>query len=159
MIVSVVDPSRTFSLRQRVLRPHQALEDIARDNEIPGAVTFGASTGMNSPILATATVYPEEPPESLSAIRALSQTHRPWRLRAVATEEAHRSQGLGKQVLDAIIEHITEDENAVLWCYARVTAQDFYAREGFHRFGEVFDVEMIGAHITMYRAIDRLVTD
>lgn len=157
MAISVgpVDPSRTFALRQRVLRPHQSIEVVARDNDIAGAISFGASESGDDRVLATATIYPEEPPAELTPIVKLAATRRAWRLRAVATEEHRRSEGLGKLVLDAIVDYIAASEDVVLWCYARIGARDFYTREGFTSFGEIFVVAEFGSHIVMYQAVDR----
>jgi GNAT superfamily N-acetyltransferase len=155
-VVGPVDPSRTFALRQRVLRPDHSIDVVAADNNIAGAITFGASEGDDGPILATATIYPEDPPAKFTPIVELAQSRRAWRLRAVATEELRRSEGLGKLVLESILDYITQKDDVVLWCYARVGARAFYERERFSSFGEIFVVEEFGPHIVMYRKIDRL---
>jgi GNAT superfamily N-acetyltransferase len=154
LTVGIVDPSRSYLLRQRVLRPHQSLEAVAADNNIFGALTFGASKGPAGEVMSTSTIYHETPPVELTPIVELSASRQAWRLRAVATDEHHRSQGLGKLVLDAVIDHIAGEGDGVLWCNARIPARNFYAREGFESFGEIFVVPEFGPHIVMYRAID-----
>ena len=155
LVVGPVDPARTYALRQRVLRPSQTIEEVARDSDIDGATTFGAFESSEGPVLATATIYPEHPPVDLVPIVELASTRVPWRLRAVATEAHRRGEGLGRLVLDAIIEHVTRESDAVIWCYARVSAREFYERALFVSFGEIFEVEGIGPHVVMYRSFDR----
>ena len=154
-IVGVVDPTRTFVLRQRVLRPHQSLVVVEEESRVPGSLTFGAAESMDAPVLSTATIYPEAPPDDLRPIVELARTRRPYRLRAVATTEGQRSRGLGKAVLESIVAHLSNEGEAVLWCYARIPARNFYLREGFSSFGEVFVIEDFGLHVVMFRAIDR----
>jgi GNAT superfamily N-acetyltransferase len=154
-LVGVVDPNRTYSLRQRVLRPDETLASVAQDNEFDGAITFGASESEDGEILSTSTIYREDPPTDLTPIAQLAAVRPAWRLRAVATDEHLRSAGLGRLVLNAVISHITENDDAVLWCYARVPARNFYLREGFLEFGEIFPIPKYGPHIVMYRSLDR----
>lgn len=155
LIVDIVDPFRTYELRHQVLRPGRPLAETTDNDTFASAITFGLTEGGDPRILATATVYPEEPPSSYAPLVLLAKTLRPWRLRAVATDERRRSEGLGKLVLDRIIDYITEEESALLWCNARITAQRFYVREGFLTYGPIFDVEHIGKHIVMYKTITR----
>ncbi len=154
-LVGVVDPNRTYSLRQRVLRPDETVASVAQDSEFDGAITFGACESEDGEILSTSTIYLEDPPPHLTPIAQLAATRPAWRLRAVATDEHRRSAGLGQLVLNAVISHITKDDDAVLWCYARVPARNFYVREGFLEFGEIFPIPRYGPHIVMYRAVDR----
>ena len=153
--VEIVDPSRTYELRHTVLLPGRPFSEIKDNDAFASAVTFGLTEGGDPRILATATVYREEPPSSCAPIVLLADSHRPWRLRAVATDERRRGEGLGRLVLDAVIEYISEDEPALLWCNARIAAERFYAREGFLSYGPIFEVEHVGQHVVMYRAIPR----
>ncbi len=154
--VKIVDPSRTYELRHRVLRPGRPFSETTDHDAFVSAVTFGLTQGEPRQILATATVYREEPPPTYAPLVRLSETHRPWRLRAVATDELRQREGLGRLVLNTIIDYITESESALLWCNARITAREFYTREGFLSYGPIFEVAHIGSHIVMYRAIARI---
>lgn len=153
--VEIVDPSRTFELRHRVLRPGRPLHETIEGVMPLASVTFGLTEDDDPRILATATVYPEDPPSTCTPLLALAEGHRPWRLRAVATEERRRREGLGALVLDAVIDHITEDAPALLWCNARLGAAAFYTDAGFSSTGPVFTVEHLGDHVVMYRALER----
>ncbi len=150
--VEIVDPTRTYELRHAVLRPGRPFAETVDDDAFSAAVTFGLSEGADSRILSTATVYREEPPARCAPIVELAKTYRPWRLRAVATDASRRNEGLGRLVLGAITAYITADGPALLWCNARITAERFYAREGFVTEGPIFEVEHIGRHVVMYRA-------
>lgn len=151
--IEIVDPSLTYELRHRVLRPDRPLTETIDNDAFASSVTFGLTEGDDPRILATATVYPEDPPPAYAPLVLLGETNRPWRLRAVATDAQRRSEGLGRLVLGAVIDYISEKESALLWCNARITAQAFYAREGFLTYGPVFEVEHIGRHIVMYKTI------
>lgn len=153
--VEIVDPSRTYDLRHQVLRPDRPFAETVDDDAFASAITFGLTEDGDPRILATATVYPEEPPPSYAPLVLLSKSYLPWRLRAVATDAQRRSEGLGRIMLNAIVDYITETESALLWCNARINAQAFYAREGFLTYGTVFEVEHIGRHIVMYKAITK----
>ncbi len=151
--VAIVDPAMTYALRHRVLRPDAPLAETAEINSLPGALTFGLTCDDDAEVISTATIYPEDPPPHLTPIVALTSTHRPWRLRAVATHEAHRSQAHGARVMTAVLDHLAGRGPTVLWCNARSDARDFYLREGFVTEGETFTIEGIGPHQVMYRTI------
>ncbi len=150
--VEIVDPSRTYELRHLVLLPNRPLSETTDDPAFASAVTFGLTEGADPRVLSTATVYREEPPAAYGPIVLLAREHRPWRLRAVATDAKRQGEGFGRLVLNAVVAYITEREPALIWCNARVTAEGFYAREGFLTYGPVFEVPHVGRHIVMYRA-------
>ena len=152
LVVEPIDPSRTLELRQRVLRPHLTLEQVAaaldegRDVEHYGAVD--TATGE---VLATGNLRREDPPSGLAAdVPPLPF----WRLRGMATREDLRDQGIGALVLDALVEHCAAHGGGVLWCSARLGARRFYARAGFAEWGTEYEVEHIGLHVLMWRLVE-----
>lgn len=54
-----------------------------------------------------------------------------WQLRGMATAEDHRGEGIGSVVLAEAVAAVRRCGGTLLWCKARVTAADFYARHGF----------------------------
>jgi len=76
-----------------------------------------------------------------------------WRLRAMATEDGFRGQGLGGRVLIAIVDHVASTGGGLLWCSARIRAVSFYERAGFSTLGDVYEEPAIGTHVLMWRAV------
>ena len=72
-----------------------------------------------------------------------------WRLRGMATEEDRRGEGLGAQVLAALVEHCRQEGGGELWCNARTSARSFYLRAGFVEVGEEWDDPELGPHVRM----------
>jgi GNAT superfamily N-acetyltransferase len=147
MEVREVAAIETLALRQRVLRPHQTLDELAHeDDDRRDAVSFAAIDA--GAVIGTASVHREPPPWA---------THEPqaWRLRGMATDEARRHLGVGTAVLDAAVDYVREHNGDLLWCNARVTAIAFYQRAGFTTRGESWDEPRLGAHIAMQRRVPR----
>jgi GNAT superfamily N-acetyltransferase len=75
-------------------------------------------------------------------------THGPndVQLRGMATDSAWAGRGVGKAVLEAAHELAGSRS---LWCDARMSAHDFYARLGWVAEGEQFDIPHVGPHTVM----------
>ena len=136
----------TFPLRQRVLRPHETLAQLAlAGDDHPDAGHFAARTPTGE-VVATATVRREAPPWAPADAGA-------WRLRGMATAEQWRNRGIGQKVLDAVVDHVAAHGGGPLWCNARLPAVPFYERAGFERRGEPWDEPHIGPHVAMRRQV------
>lgn len=133
----------TYELRQRLLRPHQTVEELQRLDEAD-AEYFAAMT--DDTVVATATVRRESCPWE-------PQRTDSWRLRGMATEPAYRGQGLGRQVLNAAVAHIASSGGGLVWCNARTPALSFYTRAGFVPYGDEWDEPLIGPHVRMWREV------
>lgn len=59
-----------------------------------------------------------------------------FQFRKFATETDQQGKGYGSLLLQHIVQLVTEQHAAVLWCNARVPATAFYARFGFSMTGE-----------------------
>jgi GNAT superfamily N-acetyltransferase len=80
-------------------------------------------------------------------------THGPndVQLRGMATDSAWAGCGVGKAVLE--VAHELAGSRS-LWCDARMSAHDFYARLGWVAEGEIFDIPQVGPHTVMrYRGL------
>jgi len=132
-------------LRQRVLRPHETIEQLrSRDDDAPETGNYVAFAGDE--VVCTASVRREAPPWGAAADRA-------WRLRGMATAEAWRSRGVGAQVLAAVVQHVADHGGGLLWCNARSPAVAFYRRAGFETRGDEWVDPEIGPHVAMERAV------
>jgi len=133
LTVRPVPPAQTRALRQRILRPHQTVEELAA-HEPPGAFAVGAFDGDE--LIAVGFVGPEGEPGA-------------WRVRGMATAEHARGRGAGKAVLDALVAHAAAHGATRVWCNARTPARSFYERAGFAVTSEEFELPDIGPHVVM----------
>ena len=138
----------TYPLRQRVLRPHQQLSDVAyAGDDEPAAGHFAAFDHLGQ-VIGVGSVRPEPPPWSDG-----EGTGRDWRLRGMATAEGERGRGVGAAVLGAVMAYVVDHGGVLLWCNARLGAVEFYRRAGLTEWGERWDEPHIGPHIVMYRSL------
>jgi len=133
LIVRTVSLERTRALRQAVLRPHEAVEQMTRD-ESEGAFAVGAFDGEE--LVAVGLIAPDGEPGG-------------WRIRGMATAPAARGAGAGMAVLDALVRHARAEGAQRIWCNARTPARRFYERAGFSVISEEFELPMIGPHVVM----------
>jgi len=131
--IRAVDPVQTRALRQRVLRPHESLEELA-SHEPAGVHAVGAFEGHE--LVAVGFVCPDGAPGD-------------WRVRGMATDPRHRGRGAGGAILAQLVEHARSQGATRVWCNARTPALSLYARAGFTRDSEEFEIPGIGPHFVM----------
>lgn len=136
--IRAVDPAATRPLRQRVLRPHESLEELA-SHEPPGVHAVAAFTA-DGELVAAGFVCPDGGPGA-------------WRVRGMATDPQHRGKGLGAQILERLVEHARDQGAMRVWCNARTPALSLYERAGFERESEEFEIPGIGPHFVMARRV------
>ena len=143
--VKRVDAAVTRPLRQRVLRPHETLEQLvlAGDDDPDSGHFVVLEDGE---VVGTGSVRREPPPWKTDGPA--------WRLRGMATAEGRRSRGIGTAVLTAVVAHVHERGGGLLWCNARLPAVRFYERGGFVTRGDSWEDPVIGPHIVMERTVD-----
>jgi predicted GNAT family N-acyltransferase len=140
-----VDAAVTFPLRQRVLRPHENVTEMAlAGDDDPDSGHF-AVVDEDGEVVGTASVRREPAPWAGEGPM--------WRLRGMATAEGRRSQGIGAAIVAACIDHVGGNGGGLLWCNARVPAVEFYRRAGFETRGEAWVDPDIGPHIAMFRQV------
>jgi ribosomal protein S18 acetylase RimI-like enzyme len=128
-------------LRLAVLRPHQGPEEVVwPGDDAPGTLHVGARDGHGE-LVGVATVVAEPHPDD----------PRPgdWRVRGMATAPGLRDRGIGRALLQALLEHARASGGARVWCTARIGAAGFYDRAGFVAEGDVLDLPGIGPHLVM----------
>jgi GNAT superfamily N-acetyltransferase len=135
--VREVDPALTRPLRQRVLRPHESLEELA-SHEPPGVHAVGAFAGDE--LVAVGFVCPDGEPGD-------------WRVRGMATAPEHRGRGAGAAILEQLVEHARAQGATRVWCNARTPALGLYARAGFEPQSGEFEIPGIGPHFVMARRV------
>ena len=146
-----IDPSETYDLRGRVLRPGAAASelDFAGDHD-PDTLHVGAELGGQ--VVAIGSIYREARASDAPGAAPRGPDHdagTAWRLRGMATDPAARRAGAGRAALDLLVEHVRREGGTLAWCNARIGAVEFYEAAGWVRLGELFELEGIGPHYVM----------
>ncbi|MFB9217833.1 GNAT family N-acetyltransferase [Vibrio sinaloensis] len=120
MIIKLISAEQTLPIRFAVLWPHKSIDYCRVDDD-----EFGEHYGafINDELVSVASVF----------------THnRVSRLRKFATLQDYQGQGIGSQLLTAILEDVRQKHCTLFWCDARETAASLYQRFGLEPQGERF---------------------
>lgn len=142
--VRVIPLEMTYPLRNRVLRPHQTVEDCKYDTDTEKD-TFHVGAFLDGELISVVSFCTEKNPDF--------PEEKQYRLRAMATLEEHRKVGAGRAAVTFGEEEIKKRGCRFLWCKGRTSVQAYYERLGFQSHGEVFDYPPIGLHITMIKRL------
>ncbi len=140
--IQFVPAEAIYSLRHKVLRPHQTLNDCIYPADA-WANTFHLAAKINGQIVGIATFHEEESSDLKADL--------PYRLRGMATDFSFHQQGIGRKVLESGMQELKRRNCDLLWFYAREIAFPFYEKLGFSYLGPLFDIPGIGPHKTMYK--------
>jgi len=121
MLIEPVQASDCYHLRESILRPGQPKENWMFDAD-DDPRTIHLALKNDGEIVAIVSLLPEKKDDCT------------WRLRGMAVNQELRGQGVGKQLLIALLNKVNDG----IWCTARKNVQDFYLKNGFERFGEEF---------------------
>jgi len=138
--IKKISAQETYAIRLEVLRkdidlPYKFKGDLDADTFHLGAFKDGKLT-------------------SVSSFMKVKNTHfkgSQYQLRGMATLAQYQGFGIGKQLIIKAEEILKPLNIDCLWCNARIIAVDFYKKQGFKTFGEVFDISLIGGHYIMYK--------
>ncbi|MBA3340148.1 MAG: GNAT family N-acetyltransferase [Geodermatophilaceae bacterium] len=121
----------TAALRRAVLRPHLAIRQmtVAGDQNPDTAYLAVRALAGNGAVLGCVRLEPVGCPWSDSID---ADTQAAWQLRSMATDPCARGSGLGRLLVEAALNHVAERGGDLVWCNARVGAEGFYSRLGFH---------------------------
>lgn len=136
--LEVVDPELTRPLRQRLLRPHQNLDELRVGGEDDEAAVWFAAI-LEGEVVGTAGVVRQSTPSGFDG----------WRVRAMAVDDAVKGMGVGSDLLEACLRTAVAGMAEVVWCSSRVAAAGFYRARGFRAVSDEYDEPEIGPHITM----------
>lgn len=142
--VKSIAATETALLRQRVLRPHQALKDMAYPNDLhEDTLHFGAY--VKGQLVGIASIYHEDQEGKLKTGS--------WRLRGMAVDPEFRGKKIGEKLILACVKNVQETGAKMLWCNARTPAIGFYEAYGFRKKGQEFEIKGIGPHFVMVKAL------
>jgi len=121
MLIHRVTSQECYGLRESILRPGQPKENWTFDaDDDPRTIHLAMKDGEE--IVSIVSLLPEE------------KEGCPWRLRGMAVKDELRGQGVGQQLLVALLAMVDKP----IWCTARNNVQDFYLKNGFTIFGDEF---------------------
>lgn len=150
--VARIPVEQTFPLRQAVLRPHEAVEELALPGDGDPTTAAFAAIDARGTVLSVARIARAVPPFPVDGLVPVGAPT--WRLQGMATRPDARNQGIGAGVLAAAIDHVASRSEALVWCNARIPAIGFYRRAGFTTCGEEWVDPVIGPHIVMWRRVE-----
>jgi GNAT superfamily N-acetyltransferase len=145
-MIRTISAAETIALRWPVLRPGFPRETAIFDgDDAATTLHFGAFDG--DMLLGVASIYLVPCPEKIPAQPGVSPA---FQLRGMATLPEVRGAGFGRALLDACVAAARENGAAILWCNARTSAADFYAKNGWRIVGAEFDIPTVGPHFRMW---------
>ncbi|MDB5005014.1 MAG: family N-acetyltransferase [Mucilaginibacter sp.] len=118
--IEQIRPELTWRLRQRVLYPDSKLYEMEMEEDNHG-YHFGAFQN-----------------NELVAVVSLFQNGTDFQFRKFAVDAPVQNMGIGKMLLNYIMDFAITEGADRIWCNARVTAIGFYLRYGFERTGTLF---------------------
>ena len=140
-MIRAIAAAETIAVRWPVLRPGFARKTAIFDgDDAPGTLHFGAFEGERLTGVASIYLAPFPPQPDVAPA---------FQLRGMATLPEVRGAGFGKALLDACITAAREKGAALIWCNARTSASDFYAKNGWRITGDEFDIPTVGPHFRM----------
>lgn len=130
-------------VRRAVFIQEQQIPESEEWDEVDGLAMHAVLTDQQGQPVATGRVWVDPQHVQLAHIGRL------------AVCQSARQQGLGRQVLQALMQQARRQGCTQVSLHAQTSAQAFYAAQGFEPVGEVFD-EVGIAHIAMVCALDTL---
>jgi GNAT superfamily N-acetyltransferase len=158
-MIRPISAAATRPLRAEVLRPGQPPDALVYPgDDHPDALHVGAfdlGPDGTERLVGIATVHPEPPPAAHRGVipEDAYVYGAAFRLRGMATRPEVRGAGHGRALLDACFERVRNRGATYLWCNARLVALAFYERMGLVPVGDQFEIEGIGPHYVMWRAM------
>lgn len=148
-MIRAISAAETIAVRWPVLRPGFPRETAIFDaDDAAATLHFGAFDGAK--IVGAASIYAAHFPVKTSTQADGSPT---FQLRGMATLPEVRGAGFGKALLDACVAAARENGAALIWCNARTSAADFYAKNDWRIVGDEFDIPTVGPHFRMCLAL------
>ncbi len=145
-MIRPISAAETIAVRWPVLRPGFPRETASFDgDDAPGTLHFGTFDGER--LVGVASIYLVPCPEKITAQPDASPA---FQLRGMATLPEVRGAGFGRALLAACVAAAREKGAAILWCNARTSAADFYAKNGWRIVGAEFDIPTVGPHFRMW---------
>jgi GNAT superfamily N-acetyltransferase len=141
ILVKQISAAETLPVRWPILRPGFPPETAIFEGD-DAATTRHFGGFLDSRLVGVASIYQAPCPDRPHIMRA-------WQLRGMATLPEVRGIGIGKALVAACEKAIRDAGDSLLWCNARISAIDFYARHGWVISSDEFDIVTVGPHRRM----------
>ncbi|WP_316817490.1 GNAT family N-acetyltransferase [Pedobacter nyackensis] len=142
-MIKYISTGDTLDLRNRVLRNNAGIDkSIFPTDGNDGNFHLGRFIGHK--IVSVATFYPEDCVEIGDG---------GFRLRGMATDPDFSGNGYGAELIKFAINELRSVNASYIWCHARSSAVGFYKKLGFEVISDEFEVQGIGPHFKMSKAI------
>jgi GNAT superfamily N-acetyltransferase len=138
LTVNRADAATVIPLRASVLRPGRPLTDAMWACDDVSTTQHWAAE-LDGQTVGVATVVAAPFPEGVGPN---------WQLRGMAVDATWRSRGVGR----VLLERVMNDVAAPIWCNARILAAPFYQRNGWKIVSPEFEIAGIGPHVRMVTA-------
>lgn len=118
--IEQIAPNLTWPIRYQVMYPEHDLDFVKIENDDEG-IHFGLYYN-----------------QKLTGIVSVFNEAKIYQFRKLAILEEAQGLGLGKKLMETVIEYCKLQKAENLWCNARANAKDFYKRLGFKETETVF---------------------
>lgn len=119
--IEQITPELTWRLRRNELYPNETLPAMEMEEDQHG-IHFGGFMD-----------------NKLVAVVSLFQNGTDFQFRKFAVAADMQGKGIGRDLLDYIIDFAKTEGATRIWCNARYSAVGFYQRSGFNSTGELFE--------------------
>lgn len=148
-MVRFIAAQRTLELRSRELRNGLSPELCTfPTDEVDGA--FHVGYFMEDKVVSVASFFPKNHP----AGKGIG-----YQLRGMATDSDYTGKGYASKLLDFAVCQLNATNATYLWCNARLSALDFYKKNGFTVVSGQFEIPGIGPHYEMILNLHDLTYD
>ena len=140
--IEPIEVEKTYPLRKEILRKGMTLSHKMPGDEDKESLHLGLFSDKD---LVCVCSFMKNNNKDFSGFQ--------YQLRGMATSEKVQGKGLGKIIMNEA-ERILEKKGVnIIWCNARARATGFYAKLGYRKIGNKFDVPQVGPHYVMYKKI------
>tara|TARA_Y100000766_G_C18644292_1_gene477156 strand:+ start:137 stop:601 length:465 start_codon:yes stop_codon:yes gene_type:complete len=136
----------TYNIRKHVLWPHIKNNQYSLDIDSQKG-TFHLGVFINDKVISIGTFVKE----NNNKINTKNQ----YRLRAMATDTKYQKKGAGRLLLKKGIQLLKKKKVDLLWCSSRIHAIPFYTSLNMKSLDEIYHIEHIGPHKTMYLYLNK----
>lgn len=140
--LKILKSSEVLELRWLVLRKGRELDSAHMSGDKDDSSIHLGIESNQGEILAVASFMAED----LDSKPSLEV----YRLRGMAVREGYQAKGYGTIIFNFAVSMLKSKRVKTIWCNARVSASDFYLKQGFKVMGESFEIEHTGPHYKMY---------
>lgn len=143
-IIKIISAKETYPVRLPILRKGKPIESCHFDGDnLLSTRHFGLF--IDNTLIGVASVFRNK--------NKIFEQNNQFQLRGMAILNSHQRQGLGKDLIQAIENYVTENKGEIIWFNARDVALNFYKTLGYQVIGMPFNIKSIGTHYIMSKKI------